>query len=369
MTKSLSPDEWEDKGGINLSFKHMIIPVLLVFLFTAGLVLGQDAINNTSAENATIPENITLPENATLPENVTITENVTAPDNATSTGNVTAPDNVTVAENVTEAQSEAAAAPNLQYIWSVSGIEDGQVTMVLNQNGEDLLGQAKYEPEGGEPWNADVIGSASGDKVQLVLTALKGGAMVTTKMTGTFANEAISGNFTQISGGKVSKTGEFSAIWINPDVSSYAPAETKKQVAQQASSTEPVAQTDAATAPAELGDNTIAITSSSFLPSSITVSVGTTVTWVNQDSNSHTVTSTSGAFDSGDVASGGQFKYTFSKAGTYDYYCKLTPSMTGKVIVTGNDQSRFVDVRKYKDQIGPGGDLSGVPPGMGGLGL
>lgn len=286
MTKSLSPEEWENNGGMNLSLKYMIISVLLVFLFTAGLVLGQDAVNNTSAENVTIPENITAPENATVPENITAPENVTAPENAT------VPETVTVPENVTEAQPEEAAAPNLQYIWSVTGIEDGQVTMVLNQDGEDLFGQAKYEPEGGEPWNADVTGSISGDKVQLVLTALKGETMVTTKMKGTFANEVISGNFSQISQGKVSNSGEFSAMWINPDISSYTPAVIK---APEEPETQP-AQTDNVTTPA--------------------VTAGET---------------------------------------------------TQQPVQLG--QSRFVDVRKYKDQIGPGGDLSGVPPGMGGSGL
>lgn len=340
--------------------------MLLVFLFTAGLVLGQDAVNNTSFENATIPENITAPDNITLLENISA---VSATENATTTEDAAVTENVT--ENATEAEPEVAAGHSLQYIWSVSGIEDGQVFMVLNQDGEDLFGQAKYEPEGGEPWNADVTGSVSGDKVQLVLTALMGETMVTTKMKGTFADEAISGNFTQISGGKVSKKGEFSALWINDDVSSYTPAEVKKAAAQPTPSVEETPlQSSTTTAPATLGENTIAITSSSFQPDTLTVPVGTIVTWVNQDSKAHTVSSTNAAFDSGSIASGGQFKYTFSKAGTYDYYCKLTPSMAGKVIVTGgDDKSRYVDVRMYKDKMGPGGDLSGVPPGMGGIGL
>jgi hypothetical protein len=72
------------------------------------------------------------------------------------------------------------------------------------------------------------------------------------------------------------------------------------------------------------------------------------------------------AFDSGNIASGAQFTNTFSNPGTYDYYSTINPSMKGKVIVTGSSR-KFVDVREYKDKIGPGGDLSGVPPGMSGL--
>ena len=55
-------------------------------------------------------------------------------------------------------ESETAAVPNLSYIWSVTGIEAGQVIMVLKQEGENLYGQAKYEPDSGQSWNGVVIG-------------------------------------------------------------------------------------------------------------------------------------------------------------------------------------------------------------------
>jgi plastocyanin len=79
---------------------------------------------------------------------------------------------------------------------------------------------------------------------------------------------------------------------------------------------------------------TIEIKDFSFQPSSITVPVGTIVTWVNSDPSSHTVTSDDGKFNSGNIITGGQFKFTFSQPGTYKYHCNIHPSMTGVVTVT-----------------------------------
>ncbi|OGO04726.1 MAG: hypothetical protein A2Y73_07065 [Chloroflexi bacterium RBG_13_56_8] len=76
----------------------------------------------------------------------------------------------------------------------------------------------------------------------------------------------------------------------------------------------------------------------SFQPAEITVASGTTVTWINEDSAPHTITSgtrnnPSGLFNSGSVSGGGSFSFTFDKAGTYDYFCSIHPGMNGTVIV------------------------------------
>jgi len=76
-----------------------------------------------------------------------------------------------------------------------------------------------------------------------------------------------------------------------------------------------------------------------FLPHEISVTSGTTVTWSNDDSAAHTVTSGSvnagptGVFDSGLFMSGNTFEFTFDKVGTYDYFCMVHPWMTGIVTV------------------------------------
>jgi amicyanin len=70
-----------------------------------------------------------------------------------------------------------------------------------------------------------------------------------------------------------------------------------------------------------------------FGPEDLTVAVGTTVTWTNRDDIPHTVVSTTGAFKSKVLDTDETFSFTFTKAGTYDYFCSVHPKMTGKVIV------------------------------------
>jgi plastocyanin len=71
----------------------------------------------------------------------------------------------------------------------------------------------------------------------------------------------------------------------------------------------------------------------SFGPAALTVPVGTTVTWTNRDDIPHTVVSTDGVFKSKVLDTDEKFTFTFSKAGTFPYFCSIHPKMTGKVIV------------------------------------
>jgi len=88
----------------------------------------------------------------------------------------------------------------------------------------------------------------------------------------------------------------------------------------------------AAAVPAK-GAVKVTIANFAFSPSIVTVPVGATVTWINQDSVAHTVTSTNQRFDSAELKPGQQFSYTFTKAGSYAYFCTIHPAMTGTVIV------------------------------------
>lgn len=72
-----------------------------------------------------------------------------------------------------------------------------------------------------------------------------------------------------------------------------------------------------------------------FIPPTLEVSSGATVIWIDDDSSAHTVTGRDGSFDSGSIAPNGRFSLKFEKAGPHEYYCKIHPSMTGKVVVTG----------------------------------
>lgn len=71
-----------------------------------------------------------------------------------------------------------------------------------------------------------------------------------------------------------------------------------------------------------------------FKPKTITIKVGTTVTWTNTTTTTHTVTSDDGkTFNSGFISPGGKFSFTFTKAGTYGYHCAIHPFMKGTIIV------------------------------------
>lgn len=73
----------------------------------------------------------------------------------------------------------------------------------------------------------------------------------------------------------------------------------------------------------------------SFGPATLTVPVGTTVTWTNRDDIPHTVVSSDDAktFKSKVLDTDEKFSFTFTKPGTYPYFCSIHPKMTGKVIV------------------------------------
>ena len=91
-------------------------------------------------------------------------------------------------------------------------------------------------------------------------------------------------------------------------------------------------------APAMAGDDgaksEVKIDNFSFAPGEITVAKGTTVNWVNRDDIPHTVVSEDKTtFRSKPLDTDDRFSYTFSKEGTYSYFCSIHPKMTAKVVV------------------------------------
>jgi len=79
--------------------------------------------------------------------------------------------------------------------------------------------------------------------------------------------------------------------------------------------------------------NAVTIQNLAFSPATLTVSVGTTVTWTNKDSTTHTVTSNTGLFDSGFLNNGATFSFTFNTKGTFEYHCSIHTTMHGTVTV------------------------------------
>jgi plastocyanin len=78
----------------------------------------------------------------------------------------------------------------------------------------------------------------------------------------------------------------------------------------------------------------VGIDNFTFNPATITVRVGTKVEWTNNDDIPHTVVETNGKFRSAALDTEDKFSFTFTQAGTFDYFCSLHPTMVGKVVVT-----------------------------------
>jgi plastocyanin len=79
----------------------------------------------------------------------------------------------------------------------------------------------------------------------------------------------------------------------------------------------------------------VVIDNFTYAPASLTVAVGTKVTWVNHDDVPHTVTSPSKPriLDSPTLDTDDKFSFEFKTPGTYDYFCTVHPKMTGQIIV------------------------------------
>jgi plastocyanin len=85
--------------------------------------------------------------------------------------------------------------------------------------------------------------------------------------------------------------------------------------------------------PTSIGADQVNIDSFAFAPLTLTVAVGTTVTWMNRDDEPHTIRASDGSFRSPGMWTGVTFSHTFTTAGTFDYSCATHPMMHGVVVV------------------------------------
>jgi plastocyanin len=102
------------------------------------------------------------------------------------------------------------------------------------------------------------------------------------------------------------------------------------------------------------------IESGGFLPATITITVGDTVTWVNRDSSTHQVLADKGRFVSPILHHGQHFSFTFRAAGTYGYKDELHPKHTGKIVVKGLPPSLTLATSALYVDFGTKVTLSGV---------
>jgi plastocyanin len=105
------------------------------------------------------------------------------------------------------------------------------------------------------------------------------------------------------------------------------------QTQQPSTTTQTQNQASPTTAQTTVGKNAVTIQSFAFSPATITVKVGDSVTWTNQDSVGHSATADDNSFDTGVFSQGQSKSITFSKAGTFTYHCSVHPNMKAKVVV------------------------------------
>ena len=79
--------------------------------------------------------------------------------------------------------------------------------------------------------------------------------------------------------------------------------------------------------------NVIEIHNMRFEPAALTVTAGTTVTWVNNDGTAHTISDRTKAFRSAALDTKDKFSFTFATPGDFTYFCTLHPMMVGKITV------------------------------------
>src|SRR5687768_508275 len=86
-------------------------------------------------------------------------------------------------------------------------------------------------------------------------------------------------------------------------------------------------------APASAARTRVKIVDFAFQPKRVEIPQGTVVKWVNRGAETHTVTSATGKFDSGDIAPGDTYTRKFKQTGVFKYFCEIHPDeMRGKVL-------------------------------------
>jgi len=84
------------------------------------------------------------------------------------------------------------------------------------------------------------------------------------------------------------------------------------------------------------GSGEVRIIDFRFEPTVLNVTLGTTVSWTNEDSAAHTATGEDDAFETGRLGKGESAEITFDTPGTYEYICAFHPNMDGRIVVSGS---------------------------------
>jgi plastocyanin len=97
--------------------------------------------------------------------------------------------------------------------------------------------------------------------------------------------------------------------------------------------------TGAMSADSKLSSPEVSVDNFTFGPETLTVPVDSTVIWSNKDDVPHVIASNDGVFRSKALDTDDKYSYTFTKPGTYEYFCSIHPKMVGKIIVVPKSQA------------------------------
>jgi len=114
--------------------------------------------------------------------------------------------------------------------------------------------------------------------------------------------------------------------------SRLAPADLSAPV-QRVAAAPPAAPVDSQAVSGGALEGKVQIANQAFSPHTIIVATGAQITWKNEDTVNHTITSAEGWFDSKEIAPGDTFSWKADKAGTFKYHCELHPEMEGVIVV------------------------------------
>jgi hypothetical protein len=127
----------------------------------------------------------------------------------------------TMENNATTEEDTSTASASAQGIWKAT-LGEKEIIMAVNQSAQSVFGLAKFE--GDNPWNAAIAGSLSANAVSFSLAAVEDEVLASTYISATLVGDSMLGFFIRSdSRGKASR-GDFTAIMISPDTSSYTPA-------------------------------------------------------------------------------------------------------------------------------------------------
>ena len=272
------------------------------------------------------------------------------------------------------AQTIASAAGSLMLFGAVTR-QGSQLAFAQDEEDDDNSGHGRDDRDNSGPGNADDRDRGDEELVQITGTVPEGAAEV--RIVSDDAGGFVPGELTLDLGQTVAFVNahhdEHTATGSGFDTGVIAPGQVATVVLDTAGQfayacqIHPVMtgrisvrgedgivpETQAAAQEIPADATTVRIVNLSFDPTQITIATGTTVSWSNEDSVPHTVTSTDGAFDSGIFDPGANFTWTFSQPGSFPYACQLHPQMQGTVIAEGEAVASASPVSPTAGQTGP----------------